>query len=115
MVKYLLLAGAIITAVVAQFFLKYGVVHSTLEATPQGIIRTLFVPQVFFGLVLYGLSAMVWLFVLKQLPLSVAYPSLALSYVFIVLIGVLFFGEVFSINKFIGLVLIMGGVSILFI
>ncbi len=67
-------------------------------------------PQVIAGLACFGLSAVVWLFVLSRIPLSSAYPFIALGILVTVLGGKLLFGEAITSQKAIGVALIMGGI-----
>ncbi len=66
--------------------------------------------SVWSGLAAYGLSAMLWLVVLSRLPLSQAYPIIALGYVAIVLISRVAFNEPLSLAKLGGVLLIVAGV-----
>lgn len=63
------------------------------------------------GLACYGLSMVCWVIALKQLPLSIAYPLLSLSYV-LVYIGAVclpWLDEAFTWMKGIGILLILIG------
>lgn len=108
--RYLLLMVSMSLAVIGQFFLKKGVMVSDLSPNFLSIIRTFFSPKVFLGLVFYGLSTVAWLFVLQKFDLSVAYPSLALTYIIVVLLSVVILGESFSWFKIVGVLLIFLGV-----
>ncbi|WP_242868790.1 hypothetical protein [Desulfotomaculum copahuensis] len=66
--------------------------------------------QVVAGVILYGVAAAVWLLVLARLPLSAAYPVLALNFVLIQVFGTLFLGESFSATKGAGLFVIAAGI-----
>ena len=50
-------------------------------------------PQVIAGLGCFGLSAVIWLFVLSRIPLSSAYPFVALGILVTVLAGAFFSGR----------------------
>ncbi|MGO8846973.1 MAG: hypothetical protein ACLQFI_16895 [Methylocella sp.] len=67
-------------------------------------------PLVIIGLGCFGLSAVVWLFVLSRIPLSSAYPFVALGIFVIVLAGAIGFGEPITPQKALGVGLIIGGV-----
>ncbi|MEA2498996.1 MAG: hypothetical protein QOH26_1401 [Actinomycetota bacterium] len=41
-------------------------------------------PRLWIGLALFGVSAVFWLVVLSRVPLSVAYPSVGISYIVVV-------------------------------
>ncbi len=65
---------------------------------------------VWLGFGAYGLSSLLWLAVLSRLPLSLAYPVLALGYVFVVVASRFLFGEKITWSKAIGCLLIVVGV-----
>lgn len=70
-------------------------------------------PMVWLGLVLYGASAVLWLWVLSRLDVSLAYPLVSLGFVVTMLLGVLWLGEPFSWVRVAGCTLIVIGVSLL--
>jgi drug/metabolite transporter (DMT)-like permease len=79
-------------AAVAQLALKTGMNNVNAELTPVTFslngrsLRVLVAePFVWAGLVLFGISALVWLVVLSRASLSFAYPFAALTYVTILL------------------------------
>ena len=59
---------------------------------------------------IYGMATLLWIYVLKTLPLTRAYPFMALSFVLVPLGGVLFFSEAVRPMYVAGLVLIVAGV-----
>ena len=101
--KYVLLSSSMILAVIGQFFIKKGVTVSSLALNFGSIVNTLFNPSVFFGFLIYGISAIIWLFVLKRFDLSVAYPALSLTYVAIVILSAKYYGEPLTLFKSIGI------------
>jgi drug/metabolite transporter (DMT)-like permease len=50
-------------------------------------------PMVILGLALYGVGALLWLFVLGRVPLSMAYPFVGLGFILTMLAGALVLGE----------------------
>jgi multidrug transporter EmrE-like cation transporter len=68
-------------------------------------------PPVVMGLACFALSAVVWLFVLSKLPLSTAYPFVALGIAISVAAGRFLFNEPISTAKLIGVSLIIVGVG----
>lgn len=79
-------------AAVAQLALKEGMNQVNAELTPAKFslngdsLRVLVAqPFVWGGLLLFGISAIVWLVVLSRASLSFAYPFAALTYVMILL------------------------------
>jgi drug/metabolite transporter (DMT)-like permease len=61
---------------------------------------------------LYALTIIIWIYVLKVLPLSIAYPVTALSYVIVPIIAYFFLHEKVSLDTFLGSLLIIFGVLI---
>jgi len=100
--------------VAGQLLLKRGVVASSLTPNIGSVLSTVFSPLVFTGLLLYGISAIIWLFVLQRFPLSVAYPSLALMYVVVVILSFFLLKEPLTFYKISGILLIVLGVYLLF-
>lgn len=70
------------------------------------------VPQVVFGFLLYGFSAVGWIVVLADTPLSFAYPFLGLSYVVVTAAAVVILKERFAGRQWAGLALIVVGVVV---
>lgn len=116
-----MLIGLILTSVVlagfAQITLKTGVNHVTdatgggeLHMNADSLKSLLSSPIIWGGLVLFGLSAIVWLFALSRASLSFAYPFAALSYVLIVLFSVLVLHEDVPVLRWIGVAFIVTGI-----
>lgn len=117
MSPYILLGINIILGVAGQFLIKFGVnkVGGLEELGLVGFLTQAFLsPFVFFGLGLYGISAVLWVILLSKLDLSIAYPALSIGYVLVLLISVLFLGEQVSPIRFASTLLIMAGVVFLF-
>ena len=57
----------------------------------------------------FGASSVLWMYIVKHYPLSVAYPMISLSYVFGMLAAIAFFHESVSAVKWIGIGFIMIG------
>lgn len=57
----------------------------------------------------FGASSILWMYIVKRYPLSVAYPMISLSYVFGMLAALFFFHESVSMTKWMGVALIMAG------
>lgn len=108
--KYILLVLSMTLAVLGQIFFKKGIAASTLSPNILSILQTIFTPFVFFGFFIYGLSSIIWLFVLQRFPLSVAYPSLALTYVIVAISSTFIFKESLNFEKMMGILFIFIGV-----
>ena len=112
--KYVLLMATMVLVTLGQLSLKKGVSLSHLEPNFSSIIKTIFNPYVLLGFLLYGASSIAWLFVLLKIPLSIAYPARALTFIIIVLASYLFLEEPLTMQKIAGTILILIGVFVLF-
>ena len=99
-----------------QIALKYGMASASVQAAlaTGGVVpvSTAIVinPFVLSGLFLYGFSAVVWLFVLARLDVSIAYPFVSLGFVVTMSLGCLLFGEPLTLRKVLGTIVVMLGV-----
>ena len=95
-------------------------VKAAAKAPAQGVkavgtaLALFFSPFVFGGLAAYGLSTILWVMLLKVVPLSFLYPLLSVGYVVILLISVFFFHEHVSFLRWYGVVTICYGIVIIF-
>ena len=101
---YLSLAAGILLGVAAQLLLKVG-------ATGEGdFMVQLFRPQTIIGLGLYGMAAFFYIIALRKIPVTVAFPSVALSYAIIAVLGYLWLREPLGVGQIAGIAMIMAGV-----
>lgn len=69
----------------------------------------------FYGIVILNLAvyALLWQQVLKQLPLTTAYANKAVTIIWGMLWGMLFFQETISVQNIIGAVIVLAGVILM--
>jgi drug/metabolite transporter (DMT)-like permease len=79
----------------------------------ERLLAIAFSPAFISAVVLYGLLSVFWVWLLTIVPLSVAYPFVALSFVLTLLAGVLIFGEPFSIRLVVGGALVVSGLLVI--
>jgi small multidrug resistance pump len=103
---WLLLTAAIITSMAGQTLLK------TAAGAPN-FITQLFDPRTLVGLCLYGGAALLYIVALRKIPMSVALPCTAISYVAAALIGHYGFAEPLGGMQLAALALICAGVVML--
>jgi len=77
------------------------------------LIPILKVPQVFIGFVCYGISAVLWIAVVSNVDLSLAYPMVSLAYVIVFVASWLLLGEQISALRLVGLLIIVAGVLVI--
>ena len=96
----------------AQLMLKTGVASGGTDpaASPTSSLTAFLTsPYVVGGLALYGLGAVVWLFVLARLPLTAAYPFVGLGFIMTMVLGMVVLGEVVSPVRIVGTLMIASG------
>ena len=96
-----------------QTSIKYGLISIggvSLSEGVLGLFRIFQTPWVIAGFAFYGISAILWLDVLSKLDFSLAFPMVGLTYVFTLLIGRFFFGEIFGWERILGVALILAGI-----
>jgi multidrug transporter EmrE-like cation transporter len=104
---WLALAAAISVSLCGQVLLKAG------ADGEGGFLAQLFRPATLVGLVCYGGAALLYIVALRRLPMSVALPCTAASYVVIALVGHFAFGEALGPQKMMAIALISAGVVVL--
>jgi drug/metabolite transporter (DMT)-like permease len=83
-------------------------------AHPDASVLALFLyPATWGGLLIYGLSAACWLWVLARAELSLAYPILSLTFPIVLGLSAVFFAETIPPLRWIGVGVIVVGVSLL--
>jgi len=108
---WVVLAAAITTSLVGQILLKAGASGSV--AASAGFIDQLFRWQTIIGLGCYGGAALLYIVALRKIPMSIALPCTAASYVVIAVIGWAVFGEALGVQKILAIGLISLGVVLL--
>ena len=104
---WLALAAAISVSLLGQVLLKAG-------ASGEGdFLAQLFRPATVVGLACYGGAALLYIVALRRIPMSVALPCTAASYVVIALVGHFAFGEALGPQKVFAIALISAGVVVL--
>ena len=64
------------------------------------------------ALALYGITTLVWIWVLRHAPLHLAYPFMGLAFLIVPCLGWLFLGEPIHIQTIVGGALILIGIAI---
>ncbi|MDY6803906.1 MAG: EamA family transporter [Cyanobacteriota bacterium] len=108
-----LLLVSIAASVAGQFFLRAGALKLGQVNTSNWlshILNIITIPELLAGLTAYGMGAIAYILLLTRVKLSVAAPSVALVYVFSVLIGYFVFRETVPLRRIFGLALIICGV-----
>lgn len=111
-----LLVMSVSLSAIAQISLKHGMSNPKVThlldsgATGEVLGAILKSPYVVGGLALYGIGAVVWLFVLARLDVTTAYPFVGLGFILTMILGTLFLGEALTPSKVVGTLLVTAGV-----
>jgi len=109
-----LVACGTLLGAAAQILIKSGAgalgPHASLFETAVGMVT---VPSLFFGYALYGLYTVVLILALRDGELSVLYPVIALTFVWVTIASAVVFHEQMNASKLAGIAIIMGGVALL--
>src|SRR5690606_11177659 len=102
----------------AQVLLKMGMSSPSMQQAMQGGLVSVYgmaltSPLIWGGMICFGASAGLWLMVLGNLEVSVAYPLTALSILLTTLAGILLLQESVSFAKLSGAAFIIIGVVLL--
>lgn len=81
-----------------------------LEFSASGLLPSLLSSKLLLALTIYAGATAMWLVVLKQLPLRIAYPFAGLAFVFVPLLAHYILGEQLHWGTFVGAALICIGV-----
>jgi drug/metabolite transporter (DMT)-like permease len=64
------------------------------------------------ALLLYGVTTLFWVWILRHAPLHLAYPFMGLAFLFVPLLGAAYLGEPLSSKTLVGGILILAGIAI---
>lgn len=81
--------------------------------SPSGLVGLLMNPLMIAALAVYGLGTIIWIFVLKSVPLTIAYSFMGLTFCFVPLLASLFLGEALSWRLAIGGLLLISGMIVI--
>ncbi|AGT10400.1 DMT family transporter [Paracoccus aminophilus] len=99
-----LIAFCILTEVGREVCFKYS------ASRAPDMLRAILMPMTWLGIVFWAVELFGWMLVLERVPLSIAFPLMALSYVAMVFAGAWFFAERVTPRHAAGVALITAGV-----
>ena len=107
----------VIIGVLAQLSMKRGM--QTIGAIDiksifsTNIFSIIFQKYVFVGMILYFFASLVWLVILSRAELGYVYPLISIGYVITAIFGKILFNENLTLLRFLGILLIFGGVYLI--
>lgn len=88
----------------------FKITGQRLAAYPGQPFQAAVLSPVFLGaLALYGGATLLWIYVLKTVPLSYAYSFMALTFVIVPVMAALWLGEDLSTRYYVGMGLVLAG------
>ncbi|EGQ9836763.1 EamA family transporter [Vibrio cholerae] len=116
---YFYVALTVIFTVYGQLVLKWRIEYYQVESTSffANFIRLIKIifsdPLIFSGLVSAFFASIFWMLAVSKLELSSAYPLTSASFVLVFIASAILFGEPISLQKLIGISLIVVGIIII--
>jgi uncharacterized membrane protein len=108
LIAVLLAIGCSFLGAAGQIFFKLGSEQLTFNIFEQMTNYKLMI-----GLVFYGIATIGYVFALKQANVSMLYPIMALSYVWVIIMATIFLKEPFQTYKLIGIAGLFLSISII--
>lgn len=103
----LLLAATLLLLSFGQILFKWASSSLTLNDP-----RSLASPSLIAALVVYGVATVMWILVLKKVPLSLAFPFYGLTFLFVPVLAHYLLGEKIGYQTMVGGTIIMFGVLV---
>lgn len=97
----------------AQVLMKSGAGHVSHPGLAGVLVGMFTDPWLFSGYALYGVSTLLLILALRDGQLSLLYPVIALTYVWVTLASLVFFREAINPYKLTGIAIIIMGVAVL--
>ena len=103
MIQCMLLSGG-------QVLMKFGLIKAgDFSWTWQYFCRLFINWQFICCGICYGAGSIMWMYIIKNFPFSMAYPMVSLSYVIGMFAAIIFFHELIPLKRWIGILLILTG------
>lgn len=103
----LLLGATLLLLSLGQILFKWASVGLSLKDP-----RSLLSPGLIAGLVIYGIATVMWIMVLKRMPLSLAFPFYGLTFLLVPVLAHYLLGERIGYQTLLGGAIIMVGVFV---
>jgi undecaprenyl phosphate-alpha-L-ara4N flippase subunit ArnE len=111
--RWLLLTLLCVVLIAAgQMLFKVAAAQWRIDGWSWSTARGFLSPAMVLALILYGMTTVLWVFILRTVPLSVAFPVYALVFVLVPVAAHFLLNEPWSWNALVGGAVIMLGVII---
>lgn len=109
----LIVAACTLISTAAQVLIKMGATHLAHAGFVETLLGIFTIPALFAGYSLYGVFTILMVYALREGELSILYPIIALGYVWVTIVSVIFFHESMNVMKGVGIAIIVAGVGVL--
>ena len=108
--SFILVIAFTLLAATAQVLFKFGTVRLNQHPTLVGLLTNF---PLIGGLALYGIGSAMMVIALRHGELSLLYPLISLSYVWVAILSVVVFQETMNPYKIAGISVIIAGVAVM--
>ncbi|MBY7668177.1 MULTISPECIES: EamA family transporter [Vibrio] len=98
---------------IGQILFKLASPFFPTALTWSSLIGFVFNKYLFSALIIYGLATILWVYALRLVPLSIAYPFMALAFIIVPVLGMIFLNEPFHWRMLVGAGLIIMGLIVI--
>ena len=112
LVPLLLTVLCVVMIAVGQLMFKGAAAQWKVDGISWSTVASFLSPLMIAALVLYGAATVLWVYVLRTVPLSAAYAIFALAFLIVPLLAHFVLGEPLTRNVIIGGVVIVAGILI---
>lgn len=110
MTPYLLVSCSVLLNTVAQALIKAGANGLCYAGLVPSVAYCATSPFIITGGLTYASSLFIWVLALSKLDLNVAVSVASFSYILTVCVGIVIFKETMSLERFMGVLMIIGGI-----
>lgn len=99
---------------IGQFGLKLGAGHVKVgQGAAATLMSLIFNTNILLSMLCFATSMVMWVFVLRKLELSIAYPMVSFGYIITMALAFFFLNEPIRLTKLLGTALIISGVVVI--
>ena len=103
--QIILILSTVFLLAVGQVMFKIAALN--IEKNTLSFFSAIFSLQLIIALFVYAVATLMWVYALRTISLQLAYPFVAFAFVLVPLLGHCFMDERIGVNNFIGAILIM--------
>lgn len=115
---HIYIVGTIIFTVSSQLVMRWqvsqaGALPGDFKGKAQFVAQLFLNPWILASIMATLFAGISWMLAMSRFEISYAYPWVGLNFVLMLLLGILFFGEAFSVAKLLGTILVIAGIVVI--